>query len=185
MDDERIDGAWYHVWLRTWHEYYIVDLAVFADGAIKCDGWTDLSGLRKMLASGKVSVRNPDAPEQATEVSKWQSRQPHPVTADGFLAEVADEIEDLNGRPTTERFSSRFAELKDECPVRSRQQRSLRRMRQVFSRGHDRREPLRDVLLPQCTPVNAREDQLRAHPPLARDQALALPSIGSPPPGPK
>lgn len=101
VDGERIDGAWCHVWLRTLSGYHVVDLVVFADGVIRCDGWTDLPGLRKMLASGKVSVRDPDVPEQAAAAPKWRSRQPHPVTPEGFLGEVADEIEHLNGRPTT------------------------------------------------------------------------------------
>src|SRR4051794_3676527 len=98
---ERIDGAWCHVWLRTLSGYHVVDLVVFGDGVIRCDGWTDLSGLRKMLSSGKASVRDPDATEQAAEASKWRSRQPHPVTSEGFLSEVVDEIEHLNGRATT------------------------------------------------------------------------------------
>ncbi|MFE6664068.1 NADAR family protein [Streptomyces sp. NPDC057697] len=103
VDGERIDGAWCHVWRRylPGSEYYLDDLIVFADGTITCGESTDLAGLEKMLASGRWAVTNPGAPPLPDEPSKWASRHGEPLTPEGFLLEVADRIEELNGRPTS------------------------------------------------------------------------------------
>lgn len=99
---ERIDGAWCHVWRRYRPDsaYYLDDLVVFADGAIICGERTDLAGLVKMLARGRLAVTNPEAPPLPHEPSKWASRRGEPLTPEGFLLEVADRIEALNERPT-------------------------------------------------------------------------------------
>nr|WSX75536.1 NADAR family protein [Streptomyces sp. NBC_00899] len=102
VDGERIDGVWCHVWRRSrWDSrYFIDDLIVFADGAIRCEERTDLSGLEKLLASDRIAVTEPGAPTLPDEPSKWLSRRSEPLTPEGFLREVADKIEELNGRPT-------------------------------------------------------------------------------------
>jgi predicted NAD-dependent protein-ADP-ribosyltransferase YbiA (DUF1768 family) len=104
VDGERIDGAWCHVWRRHQLDstYYVEDLVVFADGAIVCGDRTDLAGLRKLLATGRLAVTNPEAPPPPAE-STWSSRRGEPLTADGFLLDVADRIEALNERPTAAR----------------------------------------------------------------------------------
>jgi predicted NAD-dependent protein-ADP-ribosyltransferase YbiA (DUF1768 family) len=107
VDGERIDGAWCHVWRRSpWKDgrYFVDDLVVFADGAVRCGDSTDLAGLPELLRSGRVSVTNPDATptsKSPDEPSKWRSRAGEPLTPEGFLREVADKVEELNGRPTT------------------------------------------------------------------------------------
>lgn len=103
VDGERIDGFWCHVWVRSqWdNRYFVDDLVVFADGAVRCGERTDLAGLRKLLASGRVTLTNPEATPRPDEPSKWRSRSGEPLTPEGFLLEVQDKIEELNGRPTT------------------------------------------------------------------------------------
>ncbi|MET7383726.1 NADAR family protein [Streptomyces sp. NPDC005529] len=102
VDGERIDGAWCHVWrqYRPDGEYYVDDLIVFADGSVACSELTDLAGLEKMLVSGRLAVTDPTAPPCPEESSKWVSRSGEPLTPEGFLLEVADRVEGLNGRPT-------------------------------------------------------------------------------------
>ncbi|WP_406393656.1 NADAR family protein [Streptomyces sp. NBC_00887] len=105
MDGERIEGVWCHVWLRSpWNdEYFLDDLIVYADGAVRCEERTDLRGLEKRLASGAISVTEPGASKRPEEQSKWLSRAGEPVTPEGFLLDVADKVEELNGRPTAGR----------------------------------------------------------------------------------
>ncbi|MBT2455224.1 hypothetical protein [Streptomyces sp. ISL-86] len=107
VDGERIDGVWCHIWRRRAFdgEYSLEDLFVYADGAIQCGFPSvdplDLAGLEKLLASGEVAVTEPGAPAWDFKPSKWLSRNGWPLTPDGFLLEVADQIEKLNGRPTS------------------------------------------------------------------------------------
>jgi hypothetical protein len=105
VDGERVDGVWCHVWRR--HErsagYFVDDLYVYADGAIKCGGpgLTDLAGLESGLAKGRVAVRDPEAPPFEEPPSQWGARYPEPLTPESFLLEVADRIEELSDRPTS------------------------------------------------------------------------------------
>ncbi|WP_282701540.1 NADAR domain-containing protein [Streptomyces sp. CC219B] len=103
MGGERIDGVWCHVWRRHSYseEYFVQDLVVFADGAVHCGDRTDLAGLAKLIDSGRIAVRDPDASDCPDDESKWDSRSPEPCTPESFLGEVADKIEELSGRPTS------------------------------------------------------------------------------------
>ncbi|MFD5142019.1 NADAR family protein [Streptomyces sp. NPDC058401] len=82
-------------------DYYPEDLFVYADGRITRGGYdaTDLAGLAGLLASGKVALARPDGRERTVAPSKWLARYPEPLTDESFLAEVADEISRLAGRP--------------------------------------------------------------------------------------
>lgn len=102
VDGERIDGAWCHVWRRHRREaeWFVNDLIVYADGAIMCGDRTDLAGLKKLLASEMLSPTKPGITPLAAEPSKWLSRHGEPLAPEGFLAEVADRIEELSGRST-------------------------------------------------------------------------------------
>ncbi|UZK57819.1 NADAR family protein [Streptomyces drozdowiczii] len=102
VDGERIDGVWCHIWRR--HQmgggYYLDDLIVFADGSITCGERTDLAGLAKELATGRWAVTDPEAPAPPDPPSKWEARYSEPLTAEGFVLEAADRVEELSGRPT-------------------------------------------------------------------------------------
>lgn len=94
-------GVWCHVWRRTDFsgEYYVDDLVLYADGSVSC-GAKDLPGLKKHLDTGQLALTSPDAPDRPDEESKWRSRWGRPRTPESFLLEVADRVEELNGRPT-------------------------------------------------------------------------------------
>ncbi|MEU6147168.1 hypothetical protein ABZ848_43315 [Streptomyces sp. NPDC047081] len=61
---ERVGEAWCHVWRRHRGsaEYFVEDLVAFADGAVGCGELTDLAGLERMLAAGRIAVTDPAAP---------------------------------------------------------------------------------------------------------------------------
>ncbi|MCI3275574.1 NADAR family protein [Streptomyces cylindrosporus] len=102
VDGERIGGTWCHVWRRHRgsDEYFVEDLVVFADGAVGCGELTDLAGLERMLAAGRIAVTDPATPPREEPAGRWASRSGGPLTPESFLAEVADRIEELAGRPT-------------------------------------------------------------------------------------
>ncbi|MCX5295160.1 NADAR family protein [Streptomyces sp. NBC_00193] len=103
-DGETINGAWCLVWRRhdLLDDHHPENLFVYADGRITRGGYeaTDLAGLARLLASGKVALTLPDGRERTAEPSKWLARYPEPRTDESFLAEVADEISRLAGRPS-------------------------------------------------------------------------------------
>jgi predicted NAD-dependent protein-ADP-ribosyltransferase YbiA (DUF1768 family) len=103
MGGERIAGAWSHVWVKGYSSYYVDDLFVYADGLLRCGDDFDLRGLGQRLESGRIALANPDQPtaKRPEPAPRWSARYPEPLTSQGFLGEVADEIEALNGRPTT------------------------------------------------------------------------------------
>lgn len=109
VDGERIDGAWSHVWVKGHSSYYVDDLFVYADGLLRCGDTFDLQGLGQRLESGKIALTDPGQPpsKRPEPTPRWSARYPEPLTNQGFLREVADEVEALNGRPTTSDCSSR------------------------------------------------------------------------------
>ncbi|MEJ8641878.1 hypothetical protein WKI68_11185 [Streptomyces sp. MS1.HAVA.3] len=104
-DGEHIAGAWCLVW-RSYDrldEHYPEYLFVYADGRITLGRYdaTDLAGLGRLLASGKIALDRPGAREWPAEPSKWESRSPERRTDESFLVEAADEIARLEGRPSS------------------------------------------------------------------------------------
>lgn len=99
VDGERIDGVWCHVWLRShWNDQYVLDdLIVYADGAVRCERQTDLRGLGKLLASGRIAVTKPGVEKLPDERSKWASRSGEPVTPEGFLLSTGDSVISYTG----------------------------------------------------------------------------------------
>ncbi|MCX5150193.1 NADAR family protein [Streptomyces sp. NBC_00320] len=103
-DGAHIAGAWCLVWRRydRADELHPEHLFVYADGRITLGRFesTDLAGLGKLLASGKIALDRPAARERPADPSKWKSRSPQRRTDESFLAEVAGEVARLAGRPT-------------------------------------------------------------------------------------
>ncbi|MFE5770402.1 NADAR family protein [Streptomyces sp. NPDC056485] len=107
-DGEQIDGAWCLVWRRhdLIAQHHPENLFVYADGRITLGRYeeTDLAGLERWLASGRIALTGPGPSERSDPAPdpapKWTLRHPEPLTPASFLAEVADEIGRLAGRPT-------------------------------------------------------------------------------------
>ncbi|WP_267245851.1 NADAR family protein [Streptomyces sp. PR69] len=103
VGEERIDGTWRHVFINNGGTYYLTDLVVYADGVIQC-GWEPLSldELRAKLDSGWITVTPHDgASGSAFSLASWRFAATRTWISRGdLLAEIADEIERLAGRPT-------------------------------------------------------------------------------------
>ncbi|MFD8951492.1 NADAR domain-containing protein [Streptomyces xanthophaeus] len=107
-DGQQIDGVWCLLWrshdLREGR--HPEHLFVYADGSLRLGTYetTDLTRLREQLASGRIALRPDPGPEPAPEPGparpKWEQRYPEPRTDESFLAEVAEEVARLAGRPT-------------------------------------------------------------------------------------
>jgi predicted NAD-dependent protein-ADP-ribosyltransferase YbiA (DUF1768 family) len=101
VDGEQIEGTWRPIFIRNGPTYFLTDLLVFADGAINCWDWVDLDGLREKLERGWVATHlEPGSQASAHHLASWRFDEPQMwLTAEELLGEVADEIDQLNGRP--------------------------------------------------------------------------------------
>ncbi|WP_218163635.1 NADAR family protein [Actinomadura madurae] len=99
-DGRRIEGVARPVFIHNF-SYHLTNLLVYADGAIHCWEWVDLDGLREKLECGWVVTEVPEGGEiSAFGLGRWKAAEPmFGLTPEMLLAEVADDIEKLNGRP--------------------------------------------------------------------------------------
>ncbi|MGH3243147.1 MAG: NADAR family protein [Spirillospora sp.] len=99
-DGRRIEGVARPVFIHNF-SYHLIDLLVFADGAINCWEWVDFDGLREKLDSGWVVTEVPEGGEvSAFGLGRWIAADPmFGLTAEMLLGEVADDLDRLNGRP--------------------------------------------------------------------------------------
>lgn len=104
VDGERIEGSWRHIFIKNGGTYFLTDLKVYADGMIDCWGLVDFATFQQKVASGWVATTLPrGAVASAHHLATWHFDQPwSALTPQQLMAEVADEIEHLAGRPTSE-----------------------------------------------------------------------------------
>jgi ribA/ribD-fused uncharacterized protein len=103
VDGERIEGSWRHVFIKN-GPYFLSDLKVYADGMIDCWGLVDLATFREKVASGWVATSFTEGGRASVlHLLDWKFAEPEVwLTPDQLIAEVANEIERLAGRPTAE-----------------------------------------------------------------------------------
>jgi hypothetical protein len=100
VDGERVEGTWRSVFVHN-GDFHLADLVVYADGVIDCWGEITLDELREHLRTGWVTLRPEAGAIGDAGFARWQFTEPRSwMTADDLVAEVADEIERLAGRPT-------------------------------------------------------------------------------------
>jgi predicted NAD-dependent protein-ADP-ribosyltransferase YbiA (DUF1768 family) len=103
-DGERVEGTWRHVFVRDGDSYRLADLIVYADGLLDCLGPITLDELRDKVTSGVITT-SPVHGGRGTgaELGEWRFGYPvSRVSPADLLAEVADRIEQLNGRPDSQ-----------------------------------------------------------------------------------
>jgi hypothetical protein len=99
--DTEIVGTYLHAFIHN-DEYFLSEIEIYADGQVDCWGLVDFETFKQKVRSGWVVTQ---LPERATvdisgltfftacEVQSF-------VEPEEFIKEVAEEIEELNGRPT-------------------------------------------------------------------------------------
>lgn len=101
VDGERINGSWRHIFIKNGKTYYLSALKVYADGIIDCWDLVNFTTFQQKVASGWVATDFPqDAQASAHHLGVWRFDKPlSALTPQQLIAEVADEIEHLAGRP--------------------------------------------------------------------------------------
>lgn len=101
-DGRRIDGVFAMAFIHN-GDYFLTHISIYRDGMIDCWGLVDLEEFKQKVRSGWVVTRPPENAKvhvsflgafNATDATYW-------IDPEEFIKEVADEIDELNGRPTT------------------------------------------------------------------------------------
>jgi hypothetical protein len=101
-DGTRVDGVFAMAFIHNF-DYHLTHISIYQDGMIDCWGLGDFEEFKRKVRSGWVVTQPPKkarisvsflASFTATHASYW-------IDPEEFIKEVADEIEELNGRPTT------------------------------------------------------------------------------------
>lgn len=102
QDGRRIEGVFKLAFIHNF-EYHLTPINIYQDGLIDCWGLVDLAGFAEKVRSGWVVTQPPPGAQisvsflaafKAVEASYW-------IEPEELIKEVADTIEELNGRPTT------------------------------------------------------------------------------------
>ncbi len=98
----RIDGVFAMVFIHNLR-YHLTHISIYQDGMVDCWGLVDFEKFKEKVRSGWVVTQPPEGAEvsisflasfRAVDAYYW-------VDPEELIKEVADEIEQLNGRPTT------------------------------------------------------------------------------------
>ncbi|GAB2857242.1 hypothetical protein GCM10027176_69620 [Actinoallomurus bryophytorum] len=100
VEGDRVEGTWRPIFIRN-GGYHLTELFIFADGAIHCWEWVDLDGLRRKIEQGWVATSlRPGDRASVHHLAAWRFEDPHMwISGEELIGEVADEIDQLNGRP--------------------------------------------------------------------------------------
>lgn len=128
VEGERVDGVVTHVLgrrdSRGGHYFGVTNLEVYADGSILCDfGRMDLDGLRQALSVNRIALNVAEGTTVTLGLTaRMTAATPSgpPVADEDFVREVADQIERLNGRPTSRELCRDAAEAFAEEPSHER-----------------------------------------------------------------
>lgn len=102
VDGRRVEGTWRPIFVHN-GGYFLTELMVYADGLIDCgDGLITFDEFWARVASDRVVTAIPRGARASVHLlASWIFVDPEMhITADELVAEVADELERLAGRPT-------------------------------------------------------------------------------------
>jgi len=84
-------------------DYQLTHISIYKDGLIDCWGLVDFEGFKQKVRSGWVVTRPPQKAKVSVSflASFTAVKADYWIDPEEFIKEVADEIEELNDRPTT------------------------------------------------------------------------------------
>jgi hypothetical protein len=119
-----IQGKYTYAFIHNFDKYHLTEIKVFQDGMIDCWGLVNFEEFKQKISIGWVVTSLPDNAQVSvsllahftvTNVRAW-------VKEEEFIKEVADEIEKLNGRPTSmDKCKEAFRKFQNEQSEEARQ----------------------------------------------------------------
>lgn len=101
-DGQRIPGFRRMAFIHNW-DYHLAEIRVYADGMVDCWELVDFDGFRQKVREGWVVTRLPEgATVQLSPLGSFRATEVrNDVPEADFVREVADLIDELQGRPTS------------------------------------------------------------------------------------
>jgi hypothetical protein len=116
QDGEEIPGMYTQAFIRNgW--YFVSEIRVYQDGMIDCWELVDFEGFKQKIKQGWVVTTLPNnALVSVSRLGRLTATAVQPaLKEDEFIKEVADVIEELNGRPTSmDKCRDTFQRFQDE-----------------------------------------------------------------------
>jgi hypothetical protein len=114
VDNQKILGKLLPAFIHNGGDYFLINIAVYADGMIYCWEWVDIDVFIEKLKSGRVVTTLPeDANVSIHHVIYFSVKNVlFSVPESEFLKEILDVIEELNDRPTS---LHNFIQAKKQC----------------------------------------------------------------------
>ena len=116
-DDVEIPGRITHSFIHNGDWYILAEIKVYQDGMIDCWDLVNFEEFKQKVAEGWVVTTLPNnAPVSVSFLASFRvSDVKAGVKEEEFIKEVADEIEKLNGRPTSiDKCMKAFQRFQDE-----------------------------------------------------------------------
>jgi len=117
-DDKLIPGVFAMAFIHN-GPYHLTHISIYQDGMIDCWGMVDFEKFKQKVRSGWVVTQPPEGSDidvsflgcfTAVNATYW-------IEPEAFLTEVHDEIEHLNGRPTTTMYCRAAWEAYQRTPT--------------------------------------------------------------------
>lgn len=98
----RVDGVFLMAFIDN-GDYYLEPIGIFRDGMVECWELVPFEEFRELVRSGWVATRPPPgATIRISSLGRFTATDSLDfIDPEEFIREVADEIEQLNGRPTS------------------------------------------------------------------------------------
>jgi hypothetical protein len=143
-DGKRIDGVFFLAFIHN-GGYHLSPISVYQDGMIDCWGLVDYEGFKEKVRSGWVVTQPPEGADitvtflaafKGVNASYW-------INPEELIKEVADEIEELNQRPSSaKKCGDAYARFQENPTKETRE--NLRRAYEAMPE-HNRRFVLGDM----------------------------------------
>jgi len=104
VDGKQVPGIYLQAFIKNGDHFFATEIKVYQDSMIDCWGLETVEGFKEKVRQGWVRTSLPDGALVSMMVSSINFTVSHVsggVKPAEFIKEVLDEIEELNGRPTS------------------------------------------------------------------------------------
>lgn len=124
-----VPGTYLQAFIKNGGHYFVTEIKIYQDGVIDCWGLVDLEGFKAKVRSGWVRTSLPQGARVSMMVSDVHFNVTNvnvQVEEEEFIVEVEDELQRLNGLPTTAQLCQQALETYRQNPNRENKE-QLRR----------------------------------------------------------